>query len=71
MVCGYESLGDRKVKNITDPVRIYRVLPDADAVGRTRGRRENILIILLGLTLLVIAAGVLWYLLSQPSSKVG
>src|SRR6201986_3350791 len=41
VVCGYESLGDRKVKNITDPVRIYRVLPDADAVGRTRGRREN------------------------------
>jgi formylglycine-generating enzyme required for sulfatase activity/class 3 adenylate cyclase len=71
VVCGYESLGDRKVKNITDPVRIYRVLPDADAVGRTRGRRENILIILLGLTLLVIAAGVLWYLLSQPSSKLG
>ena len=28
LVCGYESLGDRKVKNITDPVRVYRVLPD-------------------------------------------
>lgn len=66
VVCGYESLGDRKVKNITDPVRIYRVLPDPDAVGRTRRRRENILIFLLGLTLLVIASGVLWYLLSQP-----
>jgi formylglycine-generating enzyme required for sulfatase activity/class 3 adenylate cyclase len=66
VVCGYESLGDRKVKNITDPVRIYRVLPDADAVGRTRGRRENALIFLLGVTLLVIAAGVLWYLLTQP-----
>jgi hypothetical protein len=25
LVCGYESLGDRKVKNITDPVRVYRV----------------------------------------------
>ena len=23
VVCGYESLGDRKVKNITDPVRVY------------------------------------------------
>jgi formylglycine-generating enzyme required for sulfatase activity/class 3 adenylate cyclase len=71
LVCGYESLGDRKVKNITDPVRIYRVLPDADAVGRTRGRRENILIFLLSITLMVIAAGVLWYLLSQPRSRVG
>ena len=52
VVCGYESLGDRKVKNITDPVRVYSVLPDADAVGRTRGRRENALIFLLGITLL-------------------
>jgi len=69
VVCGYESLGDRKVKNITDPVRIYRVLPDADAVGGTRGRRENTLIFLLGLTLLVSAAGVLWYLLAQPPGK--
>ncbi|MBR0972697.1 SUMF1/EgtB/PvdO family nonheme iron enzyme [Bradyrhizobium japonicum] len=68
VVCGYEALGDRKVKNITDPVRIYRVLPDADAVGRTRGRRENVLIFLLGLTLLVIASGVLWYLLMQSHS---
>ncbi|MCK1474788.1 SUMF1/EgtB/PvdO family nonheme iron enzyme [Bradyrhizobium sp. 197] len=67
VVCGYESLGDRKVKNITDPVRIYRVLPDANAVGTTRGRRENTLIFLLSITLLVIAAGVLWYLLTQPT----
>ncbi|MDA9495006.1 SUMF1/EgtB/PvdO family nonheme iron enzyme [Bradyrhizobium sp. CCBAU 11361] len=69
VVCGYEALGDRKVKNITDPVRIYRVLPDADAVGGTRGRRENTLIFLLALTLLVSAAGVLWYLLAQPPGK--
>ena len=48
VVCGYESLGDRKVKNITDPVRVYRVLPDADAFGNTRKRRENILIFLAG-----------------------
>lgn len=70
VVCGYESLGDRKVKNITDPVRVYRVLPDADAVGGTRGRRENLLIFLLGITLLIIATGVLWYLLKQPG-RVG
>src|SRR6187399_1506391 len=66
VVCGYESLGDRKIKNITDPVRVYRVLPDADAVGRTRGKRENTLIFLLSITVLMIATGVLWYLLTQP-----
>src|SRR3954449_11420017 len=64
VVCGYESLGDRKVKNITDPVRVYRVLADADAVRKTKGRRENILIFLLSLTLSVMATGVLWYLLA-------
>jgi formylglycine-generating enzyme required for sulfatase activity/class 3 adenylate cyclase len=70
LVCGYESLGDRKVKNITDPVRVYRVLPDAAAYGRTRKRRETILIFLLSLASLIIAGGVLWYLVWQPSTGV-
>jgi formylglycine-generating enzyme required for sulfatase activity/class 3 adenylate cyclase len=70
LVCGYESLGDRKVKNITDPVRVYRVLPDAAAYSRTRKRRETLLISLLSLALLIIAGGALWYLLGQPSTRV-
>jgi formylglycine-generating enzyme required for sulfatase activity/class 3 adenylate cyclase len=70
LVCGYESLGDRKVKNITDPVRVYRVLPDPAAFHKTRRRRENILLFLLSLTLLVIAGGTLWYLLLQPHGRV-
>src|SRR3984893_353874 len=71
LVCGYESLGDRKVKNITDPVRVYRVLPDPAAFHRTRKRRESILIFFLSLALLVIAGGALWYLLLQQRGKVG
>src|SRR6266849_2366517 len=71
LVCGYESLGDRKVKNITDPVRVYRVLPDPAAFNRTRKRRENVLIFLLSLILLVIAGGALWYMLLQPHGEVG
>jgi formylglycine-generating enzyme required for sulfatase activity/class 3 adenylate cyclase len=70
LVCGYESLGDRKVKNITDPVRVYRVLPDPAAFHRNRKRRENILIFLLSVTLLVIAGGALWYMLLQPRGKL-
>ncbi|MBR0795163.1 SUMF1/EgtB/PvdO family nonheme iron enzyme [Bradyrhizobium jicamae] len=66
LVCGYESLGDRRVKNITDPVRVYRVLPDAAAYSRTRRRRESLLIGLLGVSITIIAGGVLWYLLAQP-----
>ena len=71
LVCGYESLGDRKVKNITDPVRVYRVLPDPAAFHRNRKRRETLLIFLLSLTVLIIAAGVLWFMLLQPYGKLG
>ena len=66
LVCGYESLGDRKVKNITDPVRVYRVLPDPSALHEKRGRREKILAFLLILALVVIAGGTLWQMLGQP-----
>ena len=70
LVCGYESLGDRKVKNITDPVRVYRVLADPAAFHKHRKRREKILIFLLCLTLLVIASGALWYVLVQNHGKL-
>lgn len=69
LVCGYESLGDRKVKNITDPVRVYRVLADPAAFHKVRKRRENILIFLLCITVMALAGGVLWYMLQQPSDN--
>src|SRR6266481_3828359 len=66
LVCGYEALGDRKVKNITDPVRVYRVLPDPSALQENRKRREHILLALLSLALLIIAGGTIWNVLVQP-----
>ena len=69
LVCGYESLGDRHVKNITDPVRVYRVLSDPAALLQNRKRREGILVFLLILALLLIAGGVLWYTFS-PTGKL-
>ena len=69
LVCGYESLGDRHVKNITDPVRVYRVLSDPAALQQNRKRREGILAFLLILALLFIAGGALWYTLS-PTGKL-
>jgi formylglycine-generating enzyme required for sulfatase activity/class 3 adenylate cyclase len=68
LVCGYQSLGDRKVKNITDPVRVYRVLPDPAAMKKTR-RRETILIFALSAILLLIAGSALWSLLLQPYER--
>jgi len=70
LVCGYEALGDRKVKNITEPVRVYRVLADPAAFLERRRRRENILIFSLSLALLAFASGALWYVLLQPYGKL-
>ena len=70
LVCGYESLGDRKVKNITDPVRVYRVLPDPSALHQNRRRRERILALLLVLALLIIAGGTLWQMLCEPRKSI-
>jgi formylglycine-generating enzyme required for sulfatase activity/class 3 adenylate cyclase len=70
LVCGYESLGDRKVKNIADPIRVYRVLPDPTAFNRIRKRRENTLIFLLSLVLLILAGGALWYIFWLPHGKL-
>ena len=70
LVCGYEALGDRRVKNITDPVRVYRVLSDPSALQGNRKRREGVLIALLSLALTIIAGGALWYMLVQPRKLV-
>jgi adenylate cyclase len=35
-----EDLGEQKVKNIAEPVRVYRVLPEASATERTAGRTK-------------------------------
>src|SRR6516165_10696550 len=69
LVCGYQSLGDRRVKNITDPIRVYRVLPDPAAIVSVRHRREVALIIVLSAALLAIAIGALWYFVKQQGIR--
>jgi formylglycine-generating enzyme required for sulfatase activity/class 3 adenylate cyclase len=39
LVCGYQSLGDRRVKNITEPISVYRVLPDPAALIKAKSGR--------------------------------
>ncbi len=59
LVCGYQSLGDEKLKNITDPVRIYRVLPDPAAISQaSHGRRKWTAAALVAL---IAAGGAGWY----------
>jgi formylglycine-generating enzyme required for sulfatase activity/class 3 adenylate cyclase len=62
LVCAYQSLGDRKVKNITDPVSVYRVLPDPAALSEARRRRWPVaLLTVVILGAIAILAG--WYVL--------
>jgi hypothetical protein len=60
LVCGFQLLGDRQVKNIVDPVRVYRVLPDPAAIASARRARQVLLIIVLGAALLAITGGAVW-----------
>ena len=35
---GYQSLGSHSVKNIAEPVQVYRILPEPDAFGKAIGK---------------------------------
>src|SRR5262245_34775139 len=59
LVCAYQSLGDRQVKNITDPVTVYRVLPDPAAV--IQAKRFNRRFGIISSCILLIIGGVGWY----------
>jgi formylglycine-generating enzyme required for sulfatase activity/class 3 adenylate cyclase len=59
LVCAYQALGERQVKNITDPIRVYRVLPDPTALTKVRkgGRLVMLALGVLAITALGSAAG--------------
>jgi len=70
LVCGYQSLGDRKVKNITDPISVYRVLPDPAAVLRARTRRGHATLAAAVVIGFAIAGGAAWYFLIGAPSQI-
>ena len=74
---GYEYLGEHSVKNIAEPVRVYRVLTEPEAAGKVIGekrfigkisRRSAITAII---TLAIVAGGLIgWNLYLQQSKKI-
>ena len=61
---GYRFGGERKVKNIAEPVRIYGVLPDAEAgtvSGSRRGSPKARRWAAAALALIVILGGIMWW----------
>ena len=63
IAAGYASLGEQRVKNIAEPVRVYRVLTSPDDIGKTISIRQGWLIsrrswIAIAVTLAIVGAAV-------------
>jgi adenylate cyclase len=74
---GYEYLGEHSVKNITEPVRVYRVLMDPESAGKVIGEKRFLGRIsrktaMAAIICLAIVAGGLigWNIYLQQSKKV-
>jgi adenylate cyclase len=71
---GYENLGEHSVKNIAEPVRVYRVLMEPEAAGKVIGeerlrRRQWRWAAIGGVAVLIIVIGALavWNFYLRPS----
>ena len=71
---GYEYLGEHSVKNISEPVHVYRVLMEPEAAGKVIGekRKEKRWMALAAVIVLLIGVGGLagWYLYIEQSKQI-
>jgi adenylate cyclase len=71
---GYKYLGEQTVKNISEPVRVYRVLMEPEAAGRVIGEKKGKskqwqrVALSLGVILIGVIAAVVIYKLYTPSA---
>ena len=65
LVCAYQSLGDRQVKNITDPISVYRVLPDPAALSQAKRKRWPLALIAVFIMIDIAILGGLYLFLLQ------
>jgi TolB-like protein/class 3 adenylate cyclase/Tfp pilus assembly protein PilF len=71
---GYEYLGEHSVKNISEPVHVYRVLMEPEAAGKVIGekRKEKRRMTLVAVIVLLIGVGGLagWYLYIEQTKRI-
>jgi adenylate cyclase len=74
---GYEYLGEHSVKNIAEPVRVYRVLMEPEAAGKVIGEKRFLgrisrkMAIAVIIVLVIVAVGLIgWNIYLQQSKKV-
>ena len=76
LALGYQYLGEHSVKNIPEPVRVYRVLMESEAVGKVFGekraepRRGQRVALAVAIVLLLIVGGVLIWRTAFPPVQV-
>ena len=69
---GYEDQGEVSVKNIPDPIRVYRILPDVTGtrIGKPRRARGNLvrgtLLATVGGAIVALFALILWRTYHSP-----
>jgi adenylate cyclase len=73
---GYEYRGEQAVKNISEPIRVYKVLMKPGAAGKVIGEKkakptpwQKIALGLVVIAIVVIAAAVIWKFYSPSASK--
>jgi len=71
---GYKYLGEQTVKNISEPVRVYQVLMEAEAAGKVIGEKkakprqwQKTALIVMAILIVVIAAFAVWRLYLRPT----
>jgi adenylate cyclase len=71
---GYKYLGEQTVKNISEPVRVYRVLMESEAAGKVIGEKkisprrwQRPVLALVGILILIAAAVAVWQFALRPS----
>jgi adenylate cyclase len=70
---GYEYLGEHPVKNIAEPVRVYRVLMEPEAVGKVIGEErvgpkkgQRVALAVMTVLILIVGGVVIWRAASPP-----
>jgi len=65
---GFESLGERRLKNVAEPVRAYRIMTLPGEVGGQRGRHKPVIAVVAALLAIAVGVGA-WFYYDRPGVK--
>jgi TolB-like protein/class 3 adenylate cyclase len=72
---GFENIGEHHVKNIADPVRVYRVITEPETIGKVIGEDragprqwQRVTLPVIAVLVVAVAALVIWRFYQRPST---